>query len=515
MPSYYFLLYNGGIHDVLYEGPANKLYVAQPQLKTILFVKILMNILVTGANGYIGQRLIPVLLEEGHQLYCCVRNRKRFQDEHSHEHVHIIELDLLHPENVMLPTETDVAFYLVHSMNHGNNFDEQEAAAAHNFITLIEKTGCRQIIYLSGIVNAEHLSKHLESRLNVENILRASCIAVTVLRAGIIVGSGSASFEIMRDMVEKLPLMITPRWLNTLCQPIAIRNVIQYLKGVMQKENTYNLDFDIGGPEVLSYKMMLLKFAEVRKLKRIIITIPVMTPRLSSYWLYFVTSTSYSLAVNLVNSMKVNVVCRPNDLAMQLGIELLPYKSAVQMAFEKIEQRMVLSSWKDAFSSSGTRQEVMNYVEVPEFGCFKDVKLREITGDQKKVIANIWSIGGEKGWYYGNSLWKVRGLMDRFVGGVGLRRGRTNSDEINPGDALDFWRVLVADKINNRMLLFAEMKLPGEAWLEFKIVRNENKPFLQQTATFRPRGVWGRLYWYCVLPFHFFIFNGMINNLVK
>ena len=475
-----------------------------------------MNILITGANGYIGQRLIPVLLEEGHQLYCCVRNRNRFETEHQHEKVIIIEIDFLYNiDTIIFPVEIDVAFYLVHSMNTQDDFAAPEAAVATNFLTKIQSTKCRQIIYLSGIVNETNLSKHLESRLRVENILRAGTTNVTVLRAGIIVGSGSASFEIMRDIVEKLPVMITPKWLNTLCQPIAIRNVIQFLSGVMLKENTYNNDFDIGGPEVLSYKNMLLKFAEVRNLKRKIFTIPVMTPKLSSYWLYFVTSTSYPLAVNLVNSMKVNVVCRENDLAQQLGIELLPYKSAVQMAFEKIEQHMVLSSWKDAFSSSGAPQTMMNYVEVPRFGCFKDIKWREVKGELNGVLANIWSIGGERGWYYANALWKVRGMMDKFVGGVGLRRGRTDPLQIHPGDALDFWRVLIADKENKRLLLFAEMKVPGEAWLEFKIMKKDNKQYLRQTATFRPRGVWGRLYWYSVLPFHYFIFNGMINNLLK
>ena len=475
-----------------------------------------MNILITGANGYIGQRLIPVLLEEGHQLYCCVRNRNRFETEHQHEKVIIIEIDFLYNiDTIIFPVEIDVAFYLVHSMNTQDDFAAPEAAVATNFLTKIQATKCRQIIYLSGIVNETNLSKHLESRLRVENILRAGTTNVTVLRAGIIVGSGSASFEIMRDIVEKLPVMITPKWLNTLCQPIAIRNVIQFLSGVMLKENTYNNDFDIGGPEVLSYKNMLLKFAEVRNLKRKIFTIPVMTPKLSSYWLYFVTSTSYPLAVNLVNSMKVNVVCRENDLAQQLGIELLPYKSAVQMAFEKIEQHMVLSSWKDAFSSSGAPQTMMNYVEVPRFGCFKDIKWREVKGELNGVLANIWSIGGERGWYYANALWKVRGMMDKFVGGVGLRRGRTDPLQIHPGDALDFWRVLIADKENKRLLLFAEMKVPGEAWLEFKIMKKDNKQYLRQTATFRPKGLWGRLYWYSVLPFHYFIFNGMINNLLK
>jgi len=475
-----------------------------------------MNILITGANGYIGQRLIPVLVEQGHNLYCCVRNRKRFEDDHQHENLHIIEVDFLgNLDDIIFPQQIDVAFYLVHSMNNKNNFEVQEAAVAEHFIKLIQKTACQQIIYLSGIVNETHLSRHLSSRLQVEKILRAGPTNVTVLRAGIIVGSGSASFEIIRDLVEKLPVMITPKWLNTLCQPIAIRNVIQFLSGVILQPSTFNKDFDIGGPEVLSYKEMLLKFADVRKLKRRIFTIPVMTPKLSSYWLYFVTSTSYPLAVNLVDSMKVNVVCRPNDLAQQLGIELYPYKSAVQMAFEKIEQHMVLSSWKDAFSSSGAPQAMMNYIEVPIFGCFTDLKWREITGDLNGVMANIWSIGGEKGWYYGNTLWKVRGLMDKFVGGVGLRRGRTDALQVYPGDALDFWRVLIADKQNRRLLLFAEMKVPGEAWLEFKIIQKDNKQYLRQTATFRPKGLWGRLYWYCVLPFHYFIFNGMIDNIIK
>ena len=475
-----------------------------------------MNILITGANGYIGQRLLPVLAEQGHQLYCCVRDRLRFENKHQQENLTIIEVDFLSDTTaVILPQQIDIAFYLVHSMTNKNNFQDQEAAVAKSFMGLIEKTNCRQIIYLSGIVNEKQLSPHLESRLRVEKILRGGSVNVTVLRAGIIVGSGSASFEIIRDIVEKLPVMTTPKWVNTLCQPIAIRNVIQFLSGVMLKENTFNKQFDIGGPEVLSYKNMLLKFAAVRKLKRWIITIPFITPKISSYWLYFVTSTSFPLAVNLVDSMKVNVVCRPNDLAKELGIELIPYEAAVQMAFEKIEQHMVLSSWKDAFSSSGAPQAMMNYIEVPSFGCFKDLKWREVTEELNGVMANIWSIGGETGWYYGNALWKVRGMMDKFFGGVGLRRGRTDPLQIKPGDALDFWRVLIADKQNNRLLLFAEMKVPGEAWLEFKIMKKDNRQFLRQTATFRPRGLWGRLYWYSVLPFHYFIFNGMINNLIK
>ncbi len=475
-----------------------------------------MNILITGANGYIGQRLIPVLLEDEHRLLCCVRNRSRFDEEQSSPLIQAIEADFLKPEELpVLPTDIDVAYYLIHSMSSGNDFEEMEATAARNFVRFIEQTKCRQIIYLTGIANEEHLSRHLSSRLEVEKILGSGRIPLTALRAGIIVGSGSASFEIMRDIVEKLPVMIAPKWLNTLCQPIAIRNVIQFLRRAALKEICFNRDFDIGGPEVLSYKNMLLQFAEVRKLKRRIITVPVMTPKLSSYWLYFITSTSYQLAVNLVHSMKVNVVCRPNDLAAALGIELIPYKTAVEMAFTKIEQQMVLSSWKDALSSSNAKLDLKHYAEVPSFGCYKDLKWHEITEGADRVLNNIWSIGGQKGWYYGNHLWKMRGLLDKFFGGVGLRRGRTNVNSIQAGDALDFWRVLVADKSHNRLLLFAEMKLPGEAWLEFRIMKKHNKLQLRQTATFRPRGVWGRMYWFMMLPFHYFIFNGMIKNIVK
>jgi uncharacterized protein YbjT (DUF2867 family) len=475
-----------------------------------------MKILLTGANGYIGQRLLPVLLEQGHTVYCSVRNRKRFEGPNN-ERVKVIEMDFLHPtENAALPGDIDVAFFLIHSMSSKGDFASKEATTARNFSQLVQATQCHQIIYLSGIVNEEELSDHLSSRFEVEKILRDGKVPVTVLRAGIIVGSGSASFEIIRDLVEKLPVMIAPKWLNTLCQPIAIRNVIQFLSGVMGKENTYHNDYDIGGPEVLSYKQMLLKFGEVRRLKRFIWTVPVMTPKLSSYWLYFITATSYHLAVNLVDSMKINVICRPNNLAEELGIELLPYKSAVELAFRRIEQHMVVSSWKDAFSSFDTNPKLLEYVEVPKFGSFKDEKSRTISaGEVEPLLDRIWSIGGAKGWYYGNFLWKIRGILDKMAGGVGLRRGRTNPDKISPGDALDFWRVLVADKDNKRLLLFAEMKLPGEAWLEFNITQKDNEWALTQTATFRPRGIWGRLYWYAVLPFHYFIFNGMIDNLVK
>ncbi len=475
-----------------------------------------MRILITGANGYIGRRLLSALREQGHDLICCVRDKWRFEQETTDGKLQVLEVNFLDTAKYApFPIDIDVAFFLVHSMKEGIAFEATEKKVAEGFMELLTSTRCRQLIYLSGIVNDATLSPHLSSRLAVEKILRSGNIAATVPRAGIIVGSGSSSFEIIRDLVEKLPVMITPKWVETKCQPIGIRNVIEFLTGVMLKPAYYNNDFDIGGPEILSYKQMMLQFAEARQLKRTIITVPVMTPRLSSYWLYFVTATSYSLAKNLVDSMKVNVVCRPNQLHKEMAIVLMTYKEAVEMAFQKIEQNEVVSSWKDAFSAFNTNPAIIVNAEVPVYGCFKDVKKQFIEGNEDRIFSNIWGIGGEKGWYYGNVLWKARGFLDKAFGGVGLRRGRTSQATLHSGDTLDFWRVLVADRTNKRLLLYAEMKLPGEAWLEFRSEIAEGKTTLVQTATFRPKGLWGRLYWYSMLPFHHFIFNGMIRNLVK
>jgi hypothetical protein len=240
-----------------------------------------------------------------------------------------------------------------------------------------------------------------------------------------------------------------------------------------------------------------------------------MTPRLSSYWLYFVTSTSYNLAVNLVNSMKVEVVCQNDDIRDIVDIPLTDYRTSIELAFQQIEQNMVLSSWKDAMISGNRYLELNKLIEVPKFGCYKDHQSIELSKNPERVLENIWSIGGDRGWYYASWLWGLRGFLDKLIGGVGLRRGRTNTDAIHIGDALDFWRVIYASREKRRLLLFAEMKLPGEAWLEFRIQNNEQGSLLEQTATFRPRGLWGRLYWFLLMPFHILIFKGMIRNIEK
>lgn len=471
-----------------------------------------MRILLTGATGYIGKRLLPVLVQEGHDVICCVRDLERFNPPESlREKITIIQIDLLDADSLdKIPKNIDGAYYLVHSMSASSEYQVLEQKSAINFRDALNQTKVKHVVYLSGIVNESELSDHLASRKTVEDELKEGQYDFTALRAGIIIGSGSASFEILRDLVEKLPLMVTPKWLHTRSQPIGISDVISFLSKTIFNTKTYNQDFDIGGPDVLSYKEMLLEFGRIRKLKRWIYTVPVMTPKLSSYWLYFVTSTSYKLAVALVHSMKIEVICRNNDINKILNIYPSTYQEALIRAFSKIENNDIISSWKDAYASSGLKSNISDFTQVPTFGCFIDQRSKNFD-NQTTCINKIWSIGGKKGWYYGDWLWKLRGFLDKLSGGVGLRRGRTNLNSINVGDALDFWRVLYANKKGGRLLLLAEMKLPGEAWLEFKIDAGK----LTQTATFRPLGLAGRLYWNAVLPFHGFIFSGMLNKLTK
>ena len=477
-----------------------------------------MNVLLTGATGYIGKRLLMELASGNNLVYCFVRDKNRFvYPDKYRENITVYEVDFTKKiDKTLEKLDIEAAFYLIHSMSSSiDDFEQLEIKSAQNFTDYISNTNTKQIIYLSGISNTENLSKHLISRSKVEEVLRKGNVPVTVLRAGIVIGSGSASFEIIRDLVEKLPVMITPKWLNTRCQPISIRDALKFLLGVMLNEKTYGNTYDIGGNEILTYKEMLLLYAEVRGLKRIIFTLPVFSPRLSSYWLYFVTATSYKLAVNLVNSMKVEVVCKDNELKKMLNIETISYKTAVELALNKIVLNSVASSWKDALSSVSNYSNHFSEMEVPVHGCFTDKKEMFFSRNEGEVLDNFFSIGGDRGWYYSNWLWRIRGIIDKFFGGVGLRRGRRSSNELNQGDAVDFWRVLLADRNSKRLILFAEMKLPGEAWLEFRIENLNGKSKLIQTAAFRPKGLFGRLYWYAVFPFHYFVFNGMIKGIVK
>jgi uncharacterized protein YbjT (DUF2867 family) len=513
------LLLNGGTRFLVKES-----YVWSPQrkFKAGLLNKLSfysqkgkqkqMKILLTGANGYIGKRLLPELVKDGHHVVCCVRDKNRFNPPASLiKSIDIIEADFLNKSSLeRIPHDIDGAYYLMHSMSTTSDYEKLELHSAENFRHIISNTKATHAIYLSGIINEATLSKHLSSRKAVEDELAKGSYHFTTLRAGIIIGSGSASFEIIRDLVEKLPVMVTPKWLNTKCQPIGVGDVIRFLSTTLFNETTFGKNFDIGGPDIISYKEMLMGYAKVRGLDRRIMIVPVMTPKLSSYWLYFVTSTSYKLATALVSSMKVEVICRNNDLDKILKIVPVGYEEALQKTLLKIEGQQIVSSWKDSLISGTLLLKLSDFINVPTHGCFIDQRSKPIS-NRNTTLNRIWRIGGETGWYYADWLWKIRGFIDQIYGGVGLRRGRSNTTRLSAGDAIDFWRVLFANKEEGRLLLFAEMKLPGEAWLEFKIIGET----LWQTATFRPKGLSGRFYWYAVYPFHGIIFNGLINKLVK
>lgn len=483
-----------------------------------------MKILLTGATGYIGQRLLPLLAEAGHDVVCLVRDPRRFSlpevlPAARHAQVQVLAADLLKPESLAdLPLDIDVAYYLVHSMSgHAKNFFRLEQQSAHNFTQYLNRTAARQVIYLSGIANDRALSVHLRSRRAVEKGLRkAEKATVTVLRASIIIGSGSASFEIIRDLVEKLPVMVTPRWLNSRCQPIGIRDVMFYLQAVLDNPACLGKSFDIGGPDVLTYREMLLGLARQRGYKRWIVTVPVLTPRLSSWWLFLVTRTTFSLAQSLVESLRNDTVADPRrSIAAAVPHPCMNYAEALALAFQRIEQNEVVSSWSDALSSGTMRQNYMDAIQIPKNGMLFDRRELPFTRPVDEVVNNIWRIGGERGWYKTDWLWRVRGLLDKAVGGVGLRRGRRSPTHLRAGDPLDFWRVLVADRAARRLLLYAEMKLPGEAWLQFRIVdKDDGSRSLEQLAAYRPQGLLGRLYWYSIVPLHAVIFKGMIENIV-
>jgi len=478
-----------------------------------------MRILLTGANGYIGMRILPVLVEAGHEVTCVVRDINRFKPTKSIlEKVQIIEFDFLYPENAIQHfknKEFDTAYYLIHSLGDTTTtLKEYELRSIGCFVLVASLTRVKQIIYLGGISNQQNLSKHLYARKVVKDVIMQSGIPYTIFEAGIIVGSGSISFEIIRDLTEKLPVMIVPRWLNSKCQPIAIRNVINYLHLCLLNDQTFFKVFEIGGPDVLTYKQMLLKFAAVRGYKRYILSLPVPFPGLSAYWLYLTTSANITIARQLVYSMKNDVICKEFSIRETIPQQLIPYEEAIEMAFERIAQNMVVSSWTDSASSSLNRLDVNEHIEVPVNGCFLDRKWTEIDKDTIDEVADrFFGIGGEQGWYYADKLWRIRGVLDKLAGGVGLSRGRRSKIDIEAGDTIDFWRVILADRKNYRLLLYAEMKLPGEAWLEFAIIQNESRCILKQTATFRPKGIMGRNYWYAMLPFHYFIFRNMLKRI--
>jgi len=476
------------------------------------------SILIAGANGYVGSRLVIHLAELGMDVIALVRSKDRFKlPKAVEEKVKVIEADLLDPESLKkIPEDIACAYYLVHSLaSKEGKFYELEKESAHNFRERIDETSAEKIVYLSGLSVGEDVSEHMRSRHNVQEILSNGRVPLVTFRAAIIIGSGSASFELMRDLVEKLPIMIAPRWVSSKCQPIGIVDILYYLIHVIDVKCDKNLELQIGGPDVLTYKEMMYRFAKVRKLKRWIISVPVLTPRLSSLWLYFVTSSNLFLAKRLIDSLTTDAVCQNKDVDKVIPHKCMTYEETIERAFDKIEQNHVLSSWKDALNISQIKPHIESYMNVPEHGCLTNAQVKESSLSKEDLTKRIWSVGGRNGWFYMNWAWRIRGLMDKCVGGVGLRRGRRSPTEITAGDSLDFWRVIKADKENGHLLLYAEMKVPGEAWLDWQIKEEGGKIYLHQTATFRPKGLFGRLYWYVLWPFHILIFSGMCRKAAK
>lgn len=467
-------------------------------------------VLITGATGFVGKRLIITLLKQGHEVYALCRTQGSRAFAEDKPLLHYISGDLRSPKTLdSFPKDLDVAYYLVHSMAEiVNDLTKVETEVAQNFIESLKKTSVKQIIYLGGIINDENkLSPHLRSRLLVEEILKNSSIPTTILRASIIIGSGSASFEIIRDLCEKLPFMIAPKWLSSLCQPIAIQDVLFYLSHILLKNECYNKTFDIGGPEILTFKDLLLEYSAFRKLKRVILYVPVLTPRLSSFWLVFMTSVRFSICFYLVESIKNSSIIKLKGIETILPHSCLTFKESLEIVFQNIDQSNIISTWMDSWP------ERPHSLEVPTDGCLEDTQTLIIQDSREAALDRIWQIGGDSGYYALNLAWRLRGLIDQMIGGVGLNRGRRHPTELLAGDSIDFWRVLRADKKNANLILFAGMKMPGEAWLEFKINQADNKWILFQKATFRPKGILGRLYWYALLPFHLIIFRKMARAL--
>lgn len=468
-------------------------------------------VFVSGASGYIGGRLVPRLLAAGYPVRCLARNPRKLDARAwaSHPQVEIVAGDVGDEAGLtQLLRGCGAAYYLVHSMiAAGTRYAEQDRRLATHFANAAAAAGVERIIYLGGLgETGQDLSKHLASRREVETALASTDVPVTVLRAAMIIGSGSASFEILRYLVERLPVMVTPRWVQTESQPIAVRNVLHYLISCLEVKETIGRTLDIGGSEVLSYRdIMRIMSEELRLPRRIVIPVPVLTPRLSSLWIHLVTPLSAHIARPLAEGLRNRVVCRSDEAHLLMPQPLLSVREAIQEALGHLTEGEVETSWTDAGVIPGD----------PDWAGGTTYVHRErtaIAATPQEVFRTLCRIGGANGWYAADALWQIRGILDRLVGGPGLRRGRRHADDIKFGDALDFWRVTGIER-DEHLELRAEMKLPGVASLEFELQPQDGSTDLAQIARFQPKGLTGILYWYALMPFHGYVFRSMLDGI--
>jgi len=468
-----------------------------------------MRILVVGASGYIGGRLVPRLLADGHDLTLTGRDARplvaRFPDSR------VIAADLLDAATLVPALQgIEVVYYLAHSMRAGERgFAERDRIAARNLASAAAAAGVARIIYLGGLgEDGGDLSTHLASRHDTGAELAAHGVPVTEFRAAVIIGSGSASFEIMRHLTERLPIMITPRWVRTRCQPIGVADVREYLVGALQHPEIVGV-VEIGGPDILSYGEMMGRYAKLRGLRRLMIPVPVLTPRLSAYWVNLVTPVPSGIARPLVDGLRNEVIVRDPGPARAFDITPIPYVEALQRAIDRTGRRDVESTWFDSIDPPD-RASITSMTSLE--GMIVDRRQLVIQASPDRVFAEVERIGGHAGWPYLNILWRIRGLMDRMVGGVGMRLGRRDSERLRVGDALDFWRV---EEVRRPELLRlrAEMKVPGRAWLQYEVIPEGGGSRLIQSAFFEPKGLPGLAYWYVLYPIHGLIFRGTVRVL--
>jgi uncharacterized protein YbjT (DUF2867 family) len=471
-------------------------------------------ILVTGATGYVGGRLVPRLLEAGYSVRCLVRDPARLQGRPWFEQVEVVRGDVLKPDT-LAPAVQDVAaaYYMIHSMKSSADFHQQDLTAARNFGNAAKNAGVQRLIYLGGLDDPHtELSEHLSSRQQTGQALREAGIPLTEFRAAAIIGSGSLSFEMVRYLTERLPVMICPRWVYTRTQPIAIRDVLSYLVAALEAPESAGRIIEIGGSEVMTYGEMMLGYARARGLRRYLVPVPVLTPRLSSYWVHWVTPIPAEIAKPLIQGLRNELIVR-EDTAQRLFPDIRPvdYQTAVQRALARLDASQVETIWSDALVSS--QGDITPVTLATQDGMIIEQRQRVVNAPPTAVYRAYTGLGGRRGWPYFDWAWQIRGMMDRLIGGVGLRRGRRDPDEVRVGDALDFWRVEAVEP--ERLLrLRAEMKVPGRAWLQFESKPQPNgQTILQQTALFAPKGLSGLLYWYVLYPLHGLIFSGMVQQL--